>query len=258
MGIPSDRRFLRAARRQLGHLFPGPSRPRTRCTSAERGWPRRSSGSSASSPLARPGTQTTCSCSTPHQSSAAVRWRRRGARASPRSVATATARSHSRYFWGMRLHLACAPDGTPRAIALVVPTGASARWRCRSCRGYFAAERRSSATRATPVASSRRRSPAWERRVVRPRAPQRARSRRPPGAHPPAHRVGLPHLQGRALARAPRRPYSAQPLRTGRNAAAGPRCLHQPQPRARPSEPGDRRLHGVVRGINHLGLAESR
>ncbi len=28
-------------------------------------------------------------------------------------------RSHSRWFWGMRLHLACAPDGTPRAAALV-------------------------------------------------------------------------------------------------------------------------------------------
>jgi hypothetical protein len=28
-------------------------------------------------------------------------------------------RSHSRYFWGMRLHLACSPDGTPRAAALV-------------------------------------------------------------------------------------------------------------------------------------------
>ena len=26
--------------------------------------------------------------------------------------------SHSRWFWGMRLHLACAPDGTPRAAAL--------------------------------------------------------------------------------------------------------------------------------------------
>jgi hypothetical protein len=28
-------------------------------------------------------------------------------------------RSHSRWFWGVRLHLACAPDGTPRAAALV-------------------------------------------------------------------------------------------------------------------------------------------
>ena len=35
------------------------------------------------------------------------------------SPATATASSHSRWFWGMRLHLACAPDGTPRAAALV-------------------------------------------------------------------------------------------------------------------------------------------
>jgi hypothetical protein len=43
MGIPSDRRFLRAARRQLGHLFricPA----RTRSTSGGRGWRRRSSG----------------------------------------------------------------------------------------------------------------------------------------------------------------------------------------------------------------------
>jgi hypothetical protein len=28
-------------------------------------------------------------------------------------------KSHSRWFWGMRLRLACAPDGTPRAAALV-------------------------------------------------------------------------------------------------------------------------------------------
>lgn len=27
-------------------------------------------------------------------------------------------RSHSRWFWGMRLHLCCAPDGTPRASIL--------------------------------------------------------------------------------------------------------------------------------------------
>jgi hypothetical protein len=28
-------------------------------------------------------------------------------------------KSHSRWFWGVRLHLACAPDGTPRAAAIV-------------------------------------------------------------------------------------------------------------------------------------------
>ncbi len=29
--------------------------------------------------------------------------------------------SHSRYFWGFRLHAICAPDGTPRALALRSP-----------------------------------------------------------------------------------------------------------------------------------------
>ena len=29
--------------------------------------------------------------------------------------------SHSRYFWGFRLHLVAAPDGTPRALALASP-----------------------------------------------------------------------------------------------------------------------------------------
>jgi hypothetical protein len=29
--------------------------------------------------------------------------------------------SHSRYFWGFRLHLAAAPDGTPRALHLASP-----------------------------------------------------------------------------------------------------------------------------------------
>jgi hypothetical protein len=43
MGIPSDRRFLRAARRQLGHLFPF-CLARTRSTNAVLGWRRRSSG----------------------------------------------------------------------------------------------------------------------------------------------------------------------------------------------------------------------
>ncbi len=29
--------------------------------------------------------------------------------------------SHSRFFWGMRLHAIFAPDGTPRALELVLP-----------------------------------------------------------------------------------------------------------------------------------------
>lgn len=49
-------------------------------------------------------------------------------------------RSHAHWFWGCRLHLACAPDGTPRAVALV--TAPNARWRSPSCRGRSEAVRR--------------------------------------------------------------------------------------------------------------------
>ena len=37
--------------------------------------------------------------------------------------------SHSRYFWGFRLHAIFAPDGTPRALAWPLPSKASARSR---------------------------------------------------------------------------------------------------------------------------------
>ncbi len=118
MGIPSDRRFLRAARRQLGHLFPIASEPGC---SAQAPCPARRDARVARRRLRR----------------ALVRARRRPALARlhtvecGRSLETTRrsrlaeicgygySRSHSRYFWGMRLHLACAPDGTPRAAALV-------------------------------------------------------------------------------------------------------------------------------------------
>ena len=38
-------------------------------------------------------------------------------------------RSHSRWFWGMRLHLCCAPDGTHGPRSSPPPTNPSARWR---------------------------------------------------------------------------------------------------------------------------------
>ena len=118
MGIPSDRRFLRAARRQLGHLLPVASQ----------------SGRAAQE------------TSSPGRDDRVARWgvcralariarRSRPARLHPpvecgRSLETTRPRrsvesagygyckSHSRLFWGCA-HLACSPDGTPRAAALV-------------------------------------------------------------------------------------------------------------------------------------------
>src|SRR3954466_8512063 len=118
MGIPSDRRFLRAAPRQLGHLFPQlPSQDalhkrRARLAEAIE-WligvfaaqsPR--SGDDLL-PLASPPVEGGRPPETPRRSQLAD------------LCGYSYSKSHSRWFWGMRLHLACAPDGTPRAAALV-------------------------------------------------------------------------------------------------------------------------------------------
>ena len=118
MGIPSDRRFLRAARRQLGHLFPLlPSQDalhKRRSRLAESiEWligvfAAQSPGSSDDLVLLD---------STPVECGRSVETTRRSQLADVCGYGYSS--SHSRWFWGMRLHLACAPDGTPRAAALV-------------------------------------------------------------------------------------------------------------------------------------------
>ena len=118
MGIPSDRRFLRAARRQLGHLFPHlPGQDalhKRRARLAETiEWligvfAAQSLGSSDDLLLLD---------STPVECGRSLETARRSRLAEV--CGYGYSRSHSRWFWGMRLHLACAPDGTPRAAALV-------------------------------------------------------------------------------------------------------------------------------------------
>jgi Transposase DDE domain len=118
MGMPSDRRFLRAARRQLGHLFPFLPRQdalhKRRARLAETiEWllgvfAARSPGHDDQLPLLD---------STPVECGRSLETARRSQLA--QICGYGYSRSHSRYFWGMRLHLACATDGTPRAAALV-------------------------------------------------------------------------------------------------------------------------------------------
>ena len=118
MGIPSDRRFLRAARRQLAHLFPYlPSQDalhkrRGRLTETIE-WligvfARQSPGARDELVLLD---------STPVECGRSLDTVRRSQLAE--IAGYGYSKSHSRWFWGMRLHLACAPDGTPRAAALV-------------------------------------------------------------------------------------------------------------------------------------------
>jgi hypothetical protein len=118
MGHPSDRRFLRAARRQLAHLFPGLPRQdafhKRRARLAETiEWligvfAERSPGAHDDLLLLD---------STPVECGRSLETARRSQLAE--IAGYGYSRSHSRWFWGMRLHLACAPDGTPRAAALV-------------------------------------------------------------------------------------------------------------------------------------------
>ena len=118
MGIPSDRRFLRAARRQLGHLFPRlPTQDalhKRRARLAESiEWlvgvfAAQSPGASDDLLLLD---------STPVECGRSLETARRSQLAE--IAGYGYSRSHSRWFWGMRLHLACAADGTPRAAALV-------------------------------------------------------------------------------------------------------------------------------------------
>jgi hypothetical protein len=118
MGVPSDRRFLRAARRQLCHLFPQlPSQDalhKRRARLAETiEW---LVGVFAAQ---SPGSQDELLLldSTPVECGRSLDTTRRSRLAD--ICGYGYCKSHSRWFWGMRLHLACAPDGTPRAAALV-------------------------------------------------------------------------------------------------------------------------------------------
>jgi hypothetical protein len=118
MGIPSDRRFLRAARRQLGHLFPLlPSQDALHKRRARLAdtiewligvFAATSPGSSDDLLLLD---------STPVECGRSLETTRRSDLADV--CGYGYCKSHSRWFWGMRLHLVCAPDGTPRAASLV-------------------------------------------------------------------------------------------------------------------------------------------
>ena len=120
MGIPSDRRFLAAARRQLGHLFPHlPSQPAY--------WKRRRRLADAIEWLMAhfasqsPGFADDLLLvdSTPVPCAASRETVKRSALAAAAGYGYCAA--HSRLYWGFRLHLLAAPDGTPRAFTLADP-----------------------------------------------------------------------------------------------------------------------------------------
>lgn len=127
MGIPSDARFLRAARRQLGHLFP-------RLAERTAYHKRRLRLSCAIEALIAQFAQHSPGFyddlllvdSTPVECARSRETVKRGGHSSLGDALANTAdygycASHSRHFWGFRLHALCALDGTPRALALTSP-----------------------------------------------------------------------------------------------------------------------------------------
>ena len=117
MGITSDRRFLAVAGRRLSHLFPElPQQPgyhkRRRRLAETIDW--------LCAVFARecPGfyDDLVLLDSTPVECGRSAETARRSALAD--ACGYGYCRSHSRFFWGRRLHGVFAPDGTPRALTL--------------------------------------------------------------------------------------------------------------------------------------------
>lgn len=120
MGIPSDERFLAVAARRLSHLFPRlPQRPgyfkrRGRLADTIEAliaeFARHSPGWDDDLLLVD---------STPVECARSIETTRRSQLADAADYGYCA--SHSRWFWGFRLHALFAPDGTPRALTLASP-----------------------------------------------------------------------------------------------------------------------------------------
>jgi Transposase DDE domain len=120
MGIPSDRRFLKVARKRLVHLFPQiPSQPayfkRRRRLADQLEWLIVMFASQS------PGYHDDLLLidSTPVECARSRETVKRSALADAADYGWCAA--HSRYFWGFRLHALFALDGTPRALTLASP-----------------------------------------------------------------------------------------------------------------------------------------
>lgn len=120
LGLHSDEKFWASAPRRLGHLFPRlPKRPgfvkrRQRLSDTIEAligeFARHSPGFDDDLVVVD---------STPVECGRSVETMRRSALGDAADYGYCA--SHSRYFWGLRLHTLMAPDGTPRAMALTSP-----------------------------------------------------------------------------------------------------------------------------------------
>jgi len=235
MGIPSDRRFLRAARRQLGHLFPVlPSQGalhKRRARLAETiewliGVFAANSPGSTDDLLLLDSTPVECGRSVETA---------RGSRLAE-GCGYGYSRSHSRWFWGM-------PPSPlrPGRDATGGRPGRHRPCRARSRTDTLAAGacRRRDDRVPQGLRRTRARRPRQRTRRHHPAAttPQRAANRTTPGTDPATNRISLLDLQRPAQPRTPRRPHSPQPLRPHRRppTRTRPACITLNHQLGRPS-----------------------
>jgi hypothetical protein len=170
-------------------------------------------------------------------------------------------RSHTRYFWGLRLHLVCTLHGLPVAFALANPkaderevlvelldvepglVAARPGLVILADKGYRDAETESILAgpgRAGPAAGLQGRGATARPRIVQ--------------AVAAAHRVGQRHPQGPTRPGTPRRADHPGRHRSGAATPAGPDRCHLAQPPDRPAGPAlpDRLRPLLTLGINHL------
>ncbi len=243
MGIPSDRRFLAVASKRLRHLFssiPGQvgyfKRRRRLAETLE--W---LMGVFASR---SPGfhSQTLLVDSTPVECARSRETVKRSALADAADYGYCA--SHSRFFWGFRLHALFAPDGTPRALALTSPKQdereVAIKLLARAPRaggetvigdkGYTGREFASKVDELDAT-------------ILRP---QRKDEPGGPGPNltPIRQRIRehLLDLQGHPHPRAPRRPHTPRTPRAHPATPPLPRRRHHPQPPTRPPQPRTRQL----------------
>jgi Transposase DDE domain len=258
MGIPSDPRFLAVAAKRLAHLFPRlPKQPgfhkrRRRLSDTIEAliaeFARHSLGFDDDLLLVD---------STPVE---CARSRETVKRAGDSRLADALAdaadygycASHSRFFWGFRLHVLFAPDGTPRALALTSP---------KRDEREVAVEMLARAGRGgeTLIGDKGYAGQAFEAeiaalnaQILRPQPPRRTRPpRAPPRPDPPARRVDLLDRERHPHPRTPRRPHALQPPRAARRPLPRAHRRDRPQPQTRPTQPRPRRLHRLTRPRNN-------
>jgi hypothetical protein len=247
MGIPSDARFLAAARKQLRHLFPLlPERPGY--------YKRRERLSDTIEELiavfARdsPGFHDDLVLvdSTPIECARSIETTQRSRLADAADYGYSAA--HSRYFWGFRLHGLFALDGTPRALRLTSPK-ASEREVCLQLLANV--ERNGPLTvigdKGYAGSALRTQRQPTRRNDHPPAPPRRTRPRPSPRTNPTTNRIDLPDLQRPAQPRTPRRPQPARPPHPHLQPLPRPRRRDQPQPPTRPTTTRTRRLHRLKR-----------